>query len=58
MILVYTCEIDISIYIVNYWIGYDLDVKLADLIGYDIDLRGERNRENTTPKSRVVQIIQ
>jgi hypothetical protein len=30
----------ISIYIVNYRIEYYLDVKLADLIGCDIDLTG------------------
>ena len=35
----------ISIYIVNYRIGYYLDVKLADLIGCDIDLTGNEIKE-------------
>lgn len=30
----------LNIYIVNYRIGYYLDVKLADLIGCDIDRHG------------------
>ena len=34
----------LSFYIVNYRIGYYLDVKLADLIGCDIDLTGGRNQ--------------
>lgn len=46
LFLVYICEIDISIYIVNYRIGYDLDVKLADLIGCDIDLTGGTKSKN------------
>ena len=36
----------ISIYIVNYRIGYYLDVKLADLIGCDIDLTGGTKEKN------------
>ena len=36
----------ISIYIVNYRIEYYLDVKLADLIGCDIDLTGGTKSKN------------
>lgn len=39
-------NIKISIYIVNYRIGYYLDVKLADLIGCDIDLTGGTKEKN------------
>lgn len=37
---------EISSYIVNYRIGYYLDVKLADLIGCDIDLTGGTKSKN------------
>ncbi len=36
----------LSFYIVNYRIGYYLDVKLADLIGCDIDLTGGTKSKN------------
>lgn len=36
----------VSIYIVNYRIGYYLEVKLADLIGGDIDLTGGTKSKN------------
>lgn len=39
-------NIYLSIYIVNYRIGYYLDVKLADLIGCDIDLTGGTKSKN------------
>lgn len=39
-------NIYISIYIVNYRIEYYLDVKLADLIGCDIDLTGGTKSKN------------
>ena len=36
----------VPIYIVNYRIGYYLDVKLADPIGCDIDLTGGTKSKN------------
>lgn len=39
-------NIYLSIYIVNYRIGYYLDVKLSDLISCDIDLTGGTKSKN------------
>lgn len=39
-------NIYLSIYIVNYRIGYYLDVKLSDLISCDIDLTGGTKDKN------------
>ena len=43
--LMWLLNMYLSFYIVNYRIGYYLDVKLADLIGCDIDLTGNEIKE-------------